>query len=358
MGMVKEQAYTLYANWREQGWRMAYNYAVFRACYGVHSRPIAWMMNHLAPYPPYVEVEITTACDLRCTMCEHTYWEEPSVMMDFDKVVHILDQFPGLRWADFTGIGESFLHPRYLDMVREVKRRGAYYEIYDAMHRVPPDVSVALVEMGLNRIQPSIDGATQETYEAIRVRANWDTVVENLEGLHRAKMDMRRMLPEVSYHFIVQKQNAHEMGAFVRMVRSLAGNQPVTVQFTELLKEYPEIKGQMYAVSDDERACIEDMGRSFGVNIRWNRKMGRERTTPLRCTLWHMQFIFVDGSVIRCCTSNEHNERDRQRAARMGNVFETPFREIWNGKEYKKLRKDLRSGNLSGPGCEDCPTFG
>ena len=29
-------------------------------------------------------------------MCEHTYWEEPSVMMPYEKLVHILDEFPKL----------------------------------------------------------------------------------------------------------------------------------------------------------------------------------------------------------------------------------------------------------------------
>ena len=357
MSVLKEQVYTLWANLVEQGPRMAYNYAVFRAFYGVHSKPIAWLLNRYAPYPPYVEVEITTACDLRCTMCEHTYWSEPSVMMPYERLVHILDQFPKLRWADFTGIGESFLHPRYLDMVREVKRRGVYYELYDAMHRVTPDVSEELVRIGVNRIQPSIDGCTKETYEKIRVRAKWEEVYANLEGLHWAKHDLKKRLPEVCYHFIVQKHNASEMAAYVRMVRYLAFKQPVTVQFTELLNEYPEIQGQKYNVPDDQRAAVNELGRMHKVNIRWNRRMGREKTPAQQCTLWHQPFIFVDGSVIRCCTSNEHNARDRQRANALGNIFDTPFRDIWNGEKYRTLRKNLGQGVLD-EGCTSCPSFG
>lgn len=362
MGMLKQQLYTLWVNAVEQGPRMAYNYAVFRVFYGVHSRPVAWALNKWAPYPPYVEVEITTACDLKCTMCEHTYWSEPQVMMPYEKLVHILDQFPKLRWADFTGIGESFLHPHYLKMIAEVKRRGVYYEIYDAMHRVTPDVSAELVRLGLNRIQPSIDGASAETYEKIRVGAKFDTVYEHLEGLHKAKQDAGRRLPEVCYHFIVQQDNKDEMCAFVRMVRELAGKQAVGVQFTELLKEYPAIDGQSYAVPDAHRDLVNEVGKEQGVQVRWNRKMGREKVDARRCTLWHQPFIFVDGSVIRCCTSNEHNERDRQRMHALGNIFEDSFKDIWEGERYRGLRENLRHGEMCyGPGdkgCVDCPTFG
>ncbi len=357
MGLLQEQAYTLWTNYREQGLKMAYNYAVFRSFYGVHSRPVAWLLNRVAPYPPYIEVEITTACDLRCTMCEHTYWEEPSVMMPYEKLVHILDEFPKLRWADFTGIGESFLHPRYMDMVREAKRRGIYYEIYDAMHRCTPEISDELVRIGLNRIQPSIDGCTKETYENIRVKAKWEEVYANLQGLHRAKDKYNKKLPEVSYHFIVQKQNAPEMGDYVKMVRELAGKQTVTVQFTELLKEFPDIIGQKYDVVDEERDQINEIGKQQKVHIRWNRKMQREKVPAQKCTLWHQPFIFVDGSVIRCCTSNEHNERDRQRKNALGNIFEQSFQQIWDGERYRGLRKALRKGDMFDDGCADCPTF-
>ena len=357
MGALSREAYTLWANLRERGAGEAVNYAVFRALFGVHSRPVSWLLSRFHPYPPYVEVEITTACDLRCVMCEHTHWSEPARMMPYERFVGILDQFPRLRWIDITGIGESLLHPRFLDMVAEIKRRGIYLELYDAFHRWTPEVSEFMVTHGLNRIQPSIDGCTAETYEKIRVRAKWAEVYANLEALHQAKERHRSRLPEVSYHFIVQRQNQHEMRDYVRMVRHLARGQRVAVQFTELLNEYPEIAGQKYTVPDEQRGDVDEEASLQGVTVRWNRRMGTDLTDARRCTLWGMPFVFVDGSVIRCCTSNEHNARDRQRANALGNVFEAPFADIWAGEKYKALRKNLRAGVLD-EGCEGCPTFG
>lgn len=355
--VVKRELRTLWWNLREQGIGMARNYAAFRSLFGVHSRPVAWLLNRFHPYPPYVEVEITTACDLRCIQCEHTYWKEPSTMMSYRQLVHILDQFPKLRWIDITGIGEGILHPDFLKMVAEIKRRGIYLELYDAFHRWDRDVSRFMVGAGLNRIQPSIDGCTRETYESIRVRAHWDEVYRNLWDFHREKDRQDKRLPEVSYHFIVQTANQHEMVDYVTMIRELAGLQAVGVQFTELLYEYPEIRGQKYTVPDAQREEVNARAKELSVEVRWNRRMGTEKTDARRCTLWGMPFIFVDGSVIRCCTSNEHNARARQRANALGNIFEEPFPDIWTGARYRTLRKNLRCGVLD-EGCRDCPSFG
>jgi len=355
--MIREQLRTLYWNAKEQGPGMAYNYAVFRTLFGIHSKPVAWALNRWHPYPPFVEIEITTYCDLKCVMCEHTHWKQPSRFMDFKDFVKILDNFPKLRWIDITGIGEGIMHPRFLDMVAEIKSRGIYLELYDAFHRWDAKVTSHMMRHGLNRIQPSIDGCSKDVYETIRVNANFDTVHANLEEMHRAKDRWARKLPEVSYHFIVQKSNQHEMGDYIRMVRDLAGTQEVDVQFTELLYEYPEIEGQKYDVPNAQREHVDEIARRHKVGVRWNHRMGRQTIDAKQCTMWGMPFIFVDGSVIRCCTSNEHNERDRQRANAMGNIFTESFRSMWDGESFRGLRKALGQGKMT-PGCEDCPTFG
>src|SRR3990167_9529135 len=67
--VIQREFSTLWANFHDQGWGMAAKYAAFRWQFSVHSRPVSWLINRLHPYPTMLEVEISTACDLRCTMC-------------------------------------------------------------------------------------------------------------------------------------------------------------------------------------------------------------------------------------------------------------------------------------------------
>ena len=39
-----------------------------------------------APYPTSIEIEISTKCNLKCIMCEHTYWSELPQDMSFKEV--------------------------------------------------------------------------------------------------------------------------------------------------------------------------------------------------------------------------------------------------------------------------------
>jgi len=336
---------------------MAGNYAVFRWLFSVHWRPVAWALNRLRPYPVMLEVEVTTACNLRCTMCERTYWDEPARHLSYEAFIRILDQFPGLRWIDITGIGEGLCHPRYLDMVREIKRRGIFLELYDPFVLWTPAVTDRMLDCGLNRIQPSVDAATKETYEKIRVGATWDVMLNNLRYLFREKERRGVRLPVVHFHYIVQRDNIHEMPAFVALVRSLAGRQRVGVQFTEILHAFPEIRALQTSITPERVAEVEEMGRAKGVEVWWNRNVAtRPKADMRRCSLWLMPFIFGDGTVVPCCGLNESNARNRQWATGLGNIKEQPFGEIWEGERYQRMRRELRQGRVPAP-CRGCPVF-
>ncbi|KUK18616.1 radical SAM protein, partial [Thermococcus sibiricus] len=79
------------------------------------------------PDAKYLYVEITNRCNLRCEMCFKQYWEDEEGDMDYNLFLKILDdakEFPNLKMIYFGGIGEPFVHPHFMDMVKEVKRRG------------------------------------------------------------------------------------------------------------------------------------------------------------------------------------------------------------------------------------------
>ena len=54
--------------------------------------------------PTALQVEITTACNLKCTMCEHTYMQKVGGNMGFEDFKKLLDTNPNVQTLNITGI--------------------------------------------------------------------------------------------------------------------------------------------------------------------------------------------------------------------------------------------------------------
>tara|TARA_X000000950_G_C13719264_1_gene579510 strand:- start:214 stop:777 length:564 start_codon:yes stop_codon:yes gene_type:complete len=64
----------------------------------------------------------------------------------------------------------------------------------------------------LNELGVSIDGATKETYEKLRLGGKWDKINENLECMAEQK---QKHGFSFILHFVVQKDNYHEMETII-----------------------------------------------------------------------------------------------------------------------------------------------
>ena len=323
-----------------------------------------WLRNILLPkfypyfvfYPRYIEVEVTTRCDLKCTMCEHTYWKEKATDMSFEQFKKIVDEFPKLVWVGTTGIGSSFLNKDYMRMLEYAKSRAIYVELFDPFHRLDEEMINCIVEKRLiDRLVCSIDAATKDTYEKIRVGARFDKVTGNIKTLVETKRKHKTSFPELSFHYIISKDNYREVPAFVELVHQLTGRDNIGIMFSHLLHSFEQIKDMVFELPPDVRRQTVSIAKKHGIKIIWG-KNARENKLPIhRCTEWTMPFIFVDGTVIPCCAGNEANRRGYQIKHRMGNIFEQPFEEIWNGK-IKELRDAIHEGKCPAP-CVDCPAY-
>ena len=79
---------------------------------------------HCFTEPVHLQVETTTVCNLRCTMCELSYKVGKGVSMSFEDFKRVLSQFPHLVSLDITGIGEPFCNPDFSKMLRFTKQLG------------------------------------------------------------------------------------------------------------------------------------------------------------------------------------------------------------------------------------------
>lgn len=313
------------------------------------------LYSFYTPYPRFIEVETTTFCNLRCKMCEHTYWDEKPRHMGFEQFRCILDQFPMLKWIGLTGIGSSFLNEDYMRMLRYVKSKNIYCEIYDSFFLLNRDIASELIDIKLDRLIMSIDAATKESYEKIRGGASFDRVLYNLKNLIELKKKRKAHYPEITFHYIISKENIHEVIPFMDMIRSLTHGELVSILFTGILHTFKEIKEMKVDVPDELIKEIISKSKELRIKVAVNRNILRKESVN-QCIEWTMPFIFVDGSVVPCCIGNEANQREFQRETALGNIFQDSFSDIWYGERYTELRQSIKKGKIP-PSCKNCTLY-
>lgn len=313
----------------------------------------------LGPYPRQLEIEVTTACNLRCTICEHTYWTEKPRHMSFDEFKQIVDQFPGLRWCGMTGIGSGFLNPDYMRMLRFLKEeRHCFVEFFDHFLMMDADRAKELIRMGINKIWVSLESASRESYNSIRVGSDFDTVLANLRTMMRCKRELKSPIPELWYHFIINRHNVHEMEAYVELVADIAreerGLSAPIIYWTNLLP-FEDVRDLISRPDASRMREIERMCRDRGIFAVVNENVACDKPMS-SCTKWNEPFVLVSGHLQPCCALNEANDRRYQEDHAFINVLETDFRRWWRSGKKREFLANLKSGRVN-PVCKNCHIF-
>src|SRR3954451_13716921 len=218
--------------------------------------------------PRFLQLEPVGQCNLRCRMCPIQFRQDgpphgPPAFMAFDVFTRLLDQFPGLEELQLQGLGEPMMHPRFFDMVEHAVGRGIKVSTNTNATLLSPRRAERCVTSGLGEIHISIDGATPETYERIRVRARFDRVIANVEGLVAARQRLGAASPRIRMVVVAMRWNLHEFPDLVRLAHRLSID---TVFVQHLCHDFGESRlpshyRPMREFVDDETLVGEDPSR-------------------------------------------------------------------------------------------------
>lgn len=301
-------------------------------------------LQALATYPFKVEVEHTTCCNKKCIMCEHSYWSERQERLSFEKYKSILDQFPRARWANVTGEGTGFLNPDFLKIIEYLRSRDISVNFVDEFDFLDEQKARKLVELGVNCIWISMDGARKETYEKIKVGCNFEKALSNIKALLRIKKELGSPFPVLCFRFIVNNINYQEMPQMVELIHSLGDlGEGAVLEFTGLLT-FPQIK--YLELPEIPEKIIEEAqkrAKELNVNISFSHLQKEKLPSINNCAAWTEPYIMMGGWVLPCCAVLMSNRRDFLRKYAFGNTNEKSFKEIWNSPRYRKFRKMIIS---------------
>ncbi|MFS8479142.1 MAG: SPASM domain-containing protein [Micromonosporaceae bacterium] len=328
------------------------------------------------PLPPELQVEVTSACNLRCAMCLVSYRppvNKVSGAMPPEMFAGLVDSLPDLRRLTLQGLGEPLLSPYLLDMVRRVKARGIVVGFNSNATLLSRRMAGELVAAGLDWLHVSLDGASAATFEGIRAGADFDRVVANLAGLVAAKRAAGSATPWVRAVFVAMRRNVAELPDLVRLLAGVgvdelrvqnlshtfsdtdpAGRYAGIRWFTAREALWAEAGGDADAVRrafQAARAAADEHGLLLRLPRLVPRPPSARADSGLGCTWpWDAAYVTSAGVVQPCCMVMGDDR------IALGRLDERSFPEIWYGEPYREFRRRL-AGDEPPDVCRGCALY-
>jgi MoaA/NifB/PqqE/SkfB family radical SAM enzyme len=309
------------------------------------------------PLPRELQLEVTGACNLACRMCLVRY--RPKLgrrqgAMCFHTFKAIVDELPDLERLTLQGLGEPLLAPDLFQMLEYAAGRGVSMGFNTNGTLLTRDRSRRLVELGVDWLHVSLDGATRATYEGIRDGSDFDRVRANVIGLVETMRELGADRPEISLVFVAMRRNVAELPDLVRLAadwgvpRAWVQNLSHSFSDTDPFGAYRGIREfhrdeALWAGRDAEAdrlfAASAALAAELGIELRLPRlepPLPAPRAKGAPGCHWPFEAAYVthDAQVQPCCMVMGS---DRAVLGQAGGGFA----EVWSGEAYREFRAAL-----------------
>jgi radical SAM protein with 4Fe4S-binding SPASM domain len=269
--------------------------------------------------PAHMKIELTNFCNLACPMCPHAQMEREVGYMKPELFRRIIDQSaPELEFAYLHHLGESLFHGKIGEFIRYGRARGVGMGLSTNATYLDHRKGKVLLESGLDFLVISMDGASPDTYERLRVGGDFATTVQNVRGF----FELKRQIPNhttVVVQMIVTEANRHEVAAFAERWRGDGAQ--------VMIKEARDWAGQVKLVGLRQNAA---------------------HRVPCKM-LWTELTVMWDGAVVPCVNVYERENL-------LGDLSTQTLDEIWNGAEMRRFRRAHLDDDVGGIRvCATCP---
>ncbi len=284
--------------------------------------------------PRRLTIETVFGCNAKCVMCPIDFpTRRKKQVMSWSMYTSIIDSLspyaPQIEKFDLFGLGEPLLDPKLFDRIRYARSRGFHdFGISTNADPLTPERQQALLDTGIETVIFSIDGSRKETHEQIRVRTNFDRVVENCVRT-----------------IALRDQGRYETRFVVRFIRQETN-----------YEEWEEFKGfWLNVISPQKRDFITRYdAHSWGGKVSTKADIlqghfSNPAIETMPCHHLNNLLILSDGSVPLC------SEDWLDSPFRFGSVRDSAPLEIFNSSKFNRIRQVHAAGRKNMiPICREC----
>lgn len=172
------------------------------------------------PYPSKLFVEVTTRCNLRCSMCvkESSGQAIPEGHLTRDTFDRLAPALPHLDALILSGIGEPLLHPdleRFVGIAKQAMPATGWVGFQTNGQLLGPPRARSLVRAGVDRVCISADAVSPEMFRTLRGGGRHDAIELATGSLHDAAREQGRSI-SIGVEFVAMRDNLHQLPALVR----------------------------------------------------------------------------------------------------------------------------------------------
>jgi wyosine [tRNA(Phe)-imidazoG37] synthetase (radical SAM superfamily) len=305
--------------------------------------------------PRTVHIDIIDDCNLNCITCwnhsplipKKTGRNRKPLRLSFRDYKAIISDLrtTGLKKLILSGSGEPFLHEDCYRMIDAAKKAAFHVTVLTNATLVDP---LRLMESPPDKLLVNLGAARARTYRNMHpgCPVDFDRLLSTLKKISRHI--------SITLVMVVSKINYRELIPFTQSACSF-GKVSLSFKKATSVKETAHL-----VIGEKEAVCIKESLEEIeeicdsskiphNLEIFKNRLDGvaMARVFPdMGCYagLFYSR-IYMDGNVFFCCAHIP-----------VGNLFDTPFSQIWRGSTYNRLRKKLSERRYF-PECAHCGKF-
>ncbi len=296
--------------------------------------------------PIFMDIEPTQRCNFKCIMCVNPHFKDKRKDMSIERFKKIVDEQTGLLEVKIVGVGEPLLNKDFFQMIEYSRKKHLWVRTtINGSLLQQNDSYKKLIDLKVHDLNISIDGATKDVYESIRLGSDFDRLVENCKLLN--EYNQKKGKTTIRAWVVIQKENEHQLYEFPKLFKDL-GFEEMSYSFAMhnygrdgKNSEYSDVgvtKEEFHKLSD---ICKNlDIKLTFFYHPRVRIKQNKFCKIP-----FNKIYVTTDGYMLPCCYIAN------QEVANLGK-YEN-FSDIWF-KKYIPFRKSLRVTKKVPNYCKQC----